>query len=458
MVEHAKSILERELKKIPEADRDAARKANDLPDAKRSREQVELLKKYPNIRSVTHIRNQLVEYDPPSHQKFTKEDAEIAKLRETKPPATTIMTVHENPAHNTASKILLRGDPAQPSKDVQPGELIALGRAGSVTVPPVAKGAATTGRRLALARHWTDGNHPLIARVFVNRVWMYYFGRGIVNTPGDFGLNGDRPSHPELLDWLADDFVKHGWQIKRLHRQILLTEAYRQSSVQTAELAKIDPDNKLLGRMSLKRLEAESVRDSILQSSGKLNLASLGGPSTPVTEDLDGSVVLGKRKVKDGLYAGLDSAGNDDALRRSCYIQSKRMLPLAMLESFDLPAMSPNCETRKKSTVATQSLLLLNDPFIVGQSNAMAERIAKESTNPEQRIAAAFRTLFAAEPNEAERKSCLTFVRDEAERASKDTEKTWQEKLKKDPQAAETRALAALCQALFCSNRFLYVD
>jgi hypothetical protein len=458
MVAHAKTILERELKKIPEADREPARIANELPDAKRTPAQVALLKAYPNIRSVTHIRNQLVEYDPPSHRQFTKEDADINQLRGTKPPATLLMTVQEMPGQVTPSRIHLRGDVAQQTTDVQPGELIALSHAGSIGLPRVSKDSPTTGRRLALAKHWTSGKHPLIARVFVNRVWLLHFGQGLVNTPGDFGINGDRPSHPELLDWLAEDFVKHDWQVKRLHRQLLMTRAYRQSSVQTPQLLKLDPDNKLLGRMNLRRLEAEALRDSMLLASGQLNVKQVGGPSIPVTEDLDGTVVLGKRKIKDGLFAGLDTAGNEDANRRSCYIQSKRALPLAMLEAFDLPTMSPNCELRRKSTASTQSLFLLNDPFVMGQSRAMAERLLREVAEPSRRIDLAFRTLFAIEPTPAERETCLAFVNAETQRAKQNTDKAWLELVKKQPHAAEIQALATLCQTLFCSNRFLYID
>lgn len=458
MIAHARTILERELKKIPEADREPARIANSLPSEKRTPEQVALLKAYPNIRSVTHIRNQLVEYDPPSHRQFTKEDADIAQLRSTKPPATLLMTVLEKPAQLTPSRVHLRGDVNQPTTEVQAGELTAMSRAGAVALPTVSKDAPTTGRRLALAKHWTSGQHPLIARVFVNRVWLLHFGQGLVPTPGDFGINGERPSHPELLDWLADDFVKHSWQVKRLHRQLLLTRAYRQSAVQTPQRAKLDPDNKWLSRMNLRRLEAEAVRDSMLLVSGQLNLKQVGGPSIPVTEDLDGTVVLGKRKIKDGLFAGLDTAGLEDANRRSCYIQSKRALPLAMLEAFDLPTMTPNCELRRKSTASTQSLFLLNDPFVMAQSRAMAERLVREETDPARRIDRAFRTLFAFEPTVAERESCLSFVAAETERAGKNTDKAWQELVKKQPQAAEIQALATLCQTLFCSNRFLYID
>src|SRR5437763_413371 len=135
--------------------------------------------------------------------------------------------------------------------------------AGTPEFPVDAPGLPTTGRRLAYARHLTSGRHPLVARVLVNRVWMHHFGRGIGATPADFGALGERPTHPELLDWLADEFVRGGWTLKRLHRLIVTSTAYRQTSRRDPRLDAVDPDNRLLGRASVRRLEAEAVRDAI---------------------------------------------------------------------------------------------------------------------------------------------------------------------------------------------------
>jgi hypothetical protein len=451
--ENAKQVLEREIAKLPEADRVPARKAIETPDAKRTSAQVALLKKYTNIRSVTHIRAQLVEYDPPSHQKFKTEEDAIAKLRATKPPPKLILAVQETPGRVPPTKIFFRGDVHQPAKDVDPGELTAL---GGKWKPPEPKADASSGRRLALAEHWTNGKHPLTARVFVNRVWALHFGRGIVATPGDFGLNGDRPTHPELLDWLAVDFVSHGWKIKRLHRQIMLSDAYRQSSMRTAELMQKDPDNKLLSRMNLRRLDAEEVRDGVLAAAGRLSL-QLGGPSVPVAEDLDGRVVLGKRNLNEGLFANIAAAGSE-ANRRSLYIQSMRSLPLAMLETFDLPAMSPNCDCRRSTTGPAQALVFLNDDFIVKSAGALAERLTRDVDTEEKRLVLLYRLLFAAEPTDKERARCRAFLDDLTKRFTADKEPKWQATLKKQPQAAANRALEALCQTLLAGNRFLYVD
>src|SRR6185295_10178234 len=177
----------------------------------------------------------------------------------------------EVPGKFPSTYVFVRGDHQQPADEVKPGELSVLSRDGEATIPEKEKGLRTTGRRLSYARHLTNGRHPLVARVLVNRVWLEHFGRGIVATPSDFGLRGERPTHPELLDWLASEFVAGGWRLMPLHKQIMMSTAYRQSSRRTNRLDDADPDNNLLGRMNVRRLEAETIRDSMLAVSGKLN-------------------------------------------------------------------------------------------------------------------------------------------------------------------------------------------
>jgi len=452
--DNAKRVQEREFAKLPEADRAPARAAITTPDGKRTPAQKALLKKYTNIVSVRHIRGQLVEYDPPSHQKFKDEEASIAKLRATKPLPKLLLAVQETPGRIPQSRIFFRGDAKSPAKEVHPSEITALGAGWKPSEPP--KSAPSSARRLELAKHWTSGKHPLVARVFINRVWALHFGRGIVGTPGDFGLNGDRPTHPELLDWLATDFTSHGWKIKRLHRQLMLSDAYRQVSTRTPELATKDPENKLLGRMNLRRLEAEAVRDGILAAAGKLSL-QLRGPSVPVAEELDGRVVLGRRQLNEGLFAAIAGVGAD-AFRRSVYIQSKRALPLAMLETFDLPTMTPNCDCRRTTTGPAQALMFLNDEFVLKFARELVDRLWRDAKAEDDRLALAYRLLLSAEPTEQERDRMRKFLADQTKHFAADPEKTWQAALKKDPQAASKRATEALCQTLLASNRFLYVD
>jgi hypothetical protein len=285
---------------------------------------------------------------------------------------------------------------------------------------------------------------------------MHHFGKGLVATPNDFGLNGERPSHPELLDWLASEFVEQGWRIKAIHRLLVTSEAYRQTSRRAPELDRLDPDNRLLARMNLRRLEAEAVRDAVLAVTGKLR-PSLGGPSIPVAEDGEGKAVFGRRKLNEGLFAGIQNIG-EEAYRRSVYVQTRRALPLAMLETFDLPVMTPNCDARRCSTVAPQSLFFLNDSFMVEQADQMAERLYREAGDAEARIDRAFVLLFGQTATPAQRKACREFLTRQTAHFREHGDAAWKANVKKWPHAPELRATAALCQTLMCSNRFLYVD
>src|SRR5207245_2935126 len=225
-------------------------------------------------------------------------------------------------------------------------------------LPSQPPAGGTTGRRLALADWLTDPRHPLTARVLVNRVWMHHFGRGLVGTPGDFGRLGERPTHPELLDWLAAEFVSGGWSMKALHRLVLTSNAYRQSSARESGKDAADPDNRLLGRFPLRRLDAEAVRDGMLAVSGRLNPAAFG-PPVPVKENDVGQFVLGVEN-RDGagrFTAEVPLPPGDDA-RRSVYVQVRRSRPLSVLDTFDWATAEPNCEARNRSTSPAHALLL----------------------------------------------------------------------------------------------------
>ena len=344
--ELAKTIQAAKLSDVPEEVREETLQAVLASAKDRTERQKELLDLYPMVKPVSFIAGFLVEYDNAAYREFEKQKAEVTKVRETKPPKRLVRVATEQPDVVPVSAVLFRGNPNSPGEKVQPGELAVLSQAGNAPVLPVNESTrTTTGRRSAYASHLTSGQHPLTARVFVNRIWQHHFGQGIVDTPGDFGLNGEPPSHPELLDWLAADFVKHGWDQKRLHRMILLSTVYQQSARRTPELDAIDPENRLLARANLRRLEAEAVRDFILATTGDLNLES-GGPSIPVTTNAEGKVVIGVTKIRDGLAAGVRGQ-NEAAYRRSAFIESNRSLPLNMLATFDLPEMKPNCDRRR---------------------------------------------------------------------------------------------------------------
>ena len=333
-----------------------------------------------------------------------------------------------------------------------PGVLVQAGFP-EILQPPGEAVAATSaevqgessGRRLALARWLSRPEHPLTARVLVNRVWHHHFGRGIVATLGNFGRSGSPPTHPELLDWLAVDFVEHGWSIKRLHRQIMLSNAYRQSSRRSAPAAedvaggldaeRVDPENRLLWRMNLRRLEAEIVRDSILSVSGALD-PTAGGPPVEITTPPDGL-----SEVK---------AAPASAQRRSIYLFARRVYPLKFLEIFDAPIMPVNCMQRMNSATVLQSLALLNSELLFDQADRMAARLTTSAgADSTAAIDLAFRLALARRPNEAELKQAEAFVGEQA-RGYESTD-TPAEK-------ATQMALADLCHMLLSSNEFLYVE
>ncbi len=309
---------------------------------------------------------------------FNKEwDDKTEAVKKKRPADDLVMCLTEVPGQIPTTRLFSRGDFQQPREELPPGELTALNTEGLV-IPVDDPAIPTSGRRLAYARHLTSGRHPLVARVLVNRFWMHHFGRGLVGTPGDFGVKGELPSHPELLDWLADEFVREGWSLKRLHRLILTSSAWQQTSLRRPELDAVDPENRLLGRMSVRRLEAEAVRDALLASSGQL-VAKQFGPPVPVSPDEVGQNVLAiDTRDSAGRPSGKVVPLGEEEFRRSIYAQVRRSMPLSVLEPFDLPTMTPNCELRPSSTGPAQSLLMMNNDFVLKQAELIAQRIIRE--------------------------------------------------------------------------------
>ncbi len=455
------AIFESEVAKLPEEQRELAQKARDTTAKDRTDEQKQLLKDHP---SLNVSRGSAYLYDRKKVDALTKDfDARQNELKAKRPAEDFVPCLTEVPGKFPQTFVFYRGDVNQPKQAVEPGELSVLSSVNSRSQIPNSKSQIecsipdddpslpTSGRRLAYARWLTSGQQPLVPRVLVNRIWMLHFSRGIVITPGDFGQLGARPSHPELLDWLASRFIGDGWELKRMHRLLMSSTAYRQSSRRTDELDRIDPDNRLLGRMSIRRLEAEAVRDSILAATDRLNLEMLG-PPVPVTVDEVGQTIIG--------LDNRDSAGRpvskrvslgDDEFRRSVYVQVRRSLPLSMLETFDAPALNPNCELRNRSTVAPQSLLLMNNDFVLAQSQALAKRVIEHcGDNRAEQVRQVFRIALCHEPTDAELEAAVQLI------ATQECEFNAQNDDKAPP--AATRAIASLCQALFSSNAFLYID
>lgn len=304
---------------------------------------------------------------------------EINEIRSTAPQEKFIRLLTEPANHTPPSYLFIRGDHEQPGQQVEPGELTVLQSSSPVKIDLNDPQRPTTGRRLAYARHLTSGQHPLLARVLMNRVWLHHFGRGIVDTPGDFGFLGSPPTHPELLDWLADELMRGGWDLKRIHRMIMLSQTYQQLSARTPSLDRLDPDNRLYARMSVRRLESEAIRDAMLCASGDL-LDHMYGPPVPVKEDAVGQIVIGKEML-DGERKPTGSDPNQAGVtRRSVYVQVRRTRPLAVLETFDIATVSPNCTLRSYSNVALQSLLLMNSQFVIDQAQRLAEQVMRDES------------------------------------------------------------------------------
>lgn len=448
--EYINATYEKELAKIPAEMRDAVRAAHDAPAAKRTPDQKKLLKDYP---AVNVTSGSLYLYDRKAADDLKKQAAKAAKIRATKPKEEYIRALTEVAGKVPSTFLFHRGDPDSPKDVLEPAGLTVLASADTPRLPLNDPKLQTTGRRLAYARLLTSGKHPQVARVLVNRAWMHHFGKGIVETPGDFGALGLRPSHPELLDWLADEFVKSGWSLKRLHRLLMTSNAYQQGVRQDPKLLMDDPDNKLLGGMTSRRLEAEALRDAILAVSGKLNTKRFG-PAVPVMADIVGQFVIGKENLNAG-RPGAVVAMRGEEFRRSVYVQVRRSRPLAVLDTFDFPRMDPSCEARTASTVATQSLMLLNNGFVVKQSEYLAARVRKEAGDDLNTLAArAWSLVFSREPTKDEITESAAFL---TEQTAYFESKQPKNKKAKAPEPKQ-QALASLCQTLMSSNAFLYVD
>lgn len=266
--------------------------------------------------------------------------------------------------------------------------------------PVIVPSATSSGRRTALANWIASPKNPLTSRVYVNRIWEQYFGTGIVRTVSDFGKAGEKPSNPELLDYLASNFVKEGWDVKKLHREILLSSVYRQSSAHRPDAYKADPANKLLAVFPRKRLDAEEIRDSLLLASGQLD-DKVGGPS--VFPPLPKNVTVGVNTF-DNNPAWKVTKDQHEQNRRSLYVFSRRSLPYPMLEVFD-PA-NPNLVHSKRDVTTTplQALTLFDDEIIFGWSQTLAAKVLNESgTSESAEVDALYQILFGRNADKAEK-------------------------------------------------------
>jgi hypothetical protein len=299
--------------------------------------------------------------------------------------------------------ILIRGKASSPGPEVEtrPPALIARG------FEPLPPGGRSSRRRLALARWLVSPENPLTARVMVNRVWKWHFGEGLVRTPNDFGVMGQRPTHPELLDWLAAWFVENGWSVKKLNALILASNTYRMSKAANAKYLAEDPENRLLWRVPYKRLEAEAILDSMRAVSGRLNREMYGPPVYPdiPREALEGS------SDPDKIWQPFDERKAD---RRAIYMIVKRSLMVPLLEVLDFCDTARTAAERQTTSVAPQALQLFNGSFVNRQARALASRLRREAgLDRGRQVELGYRLVLARAPSAAEARKMEAFLREQ---------------------------------------------
>lgn len=442
--EYLAAAFDKELEKFPADKREELRAAFQSPDDKRTPEQQKLVAENPSLKISPGV---LYQYNAQAAEELKRFDERIGQVQAKKPAEDFIAALTEVPGQVPATFLFYRGDQRQPKEEIAPGGLTIVSTPGQrLEIPKKTENLPTTGRRLAFANWLVGEQNPLTARVLVNRIWLNHFGRGLVNTPSDFGALGEKPTHPELLDWLAHDFRSHGWDLKRLHRQIVLSTAYRQSSTRDARRLELDPHGQWLSHWPLQRLDAETLRDRMLQVTGVLYEKAFG-PAIPVKEDDVGQVVVAIDAPNPTINVPPPPS---EAYRRSIYIQVRRTQPLAFLQSFDAPVMETNCDKRQASTVPTQALMLMNSDFVLKQSLNFAYRLRREKGNDiTAQIVHAWQLAFLRDPTPEELQQATEFI-------TKRTE-TLKAQTPPDPDSS-LNPFVSLCQILLSSNEFLYVE
>jgi hypothetical protein len=337
------------------------------------------------------------------------------------------MRVLGNRAEAPKVHLLRRGELDAPGEEVSPALFHLLPGGGPLGI----KGNAVQGRRSALARWLTAPQNPLTARVLVNRVWQWHFGKGLVRTPNDFGPQGEPPTHPELLDYLADELIRSGWSLKHLHRLILNSATYRMSSRSTTAATEKDPEHRLLSRFPRRRLEAEILWDHLHTAAGTLNRKMFGPAIVPPADP---------EALKTLLNTNWNvTADKTEWGRRGIYLVTRRSLPLPLFDTFNSARPIESCAGRQNTVVAGQALSLLNNDIVHEQARALAARLLRECPDDANaRVRRAWLLVFSRLPTEAETARTLQFL---AQRAS-----------------ARADAVAEWCLALFNANEFLYVD
>ncbi|MFM8725100.1 MAG: DUF1549 and DUF1553 domain-containing protein, partial [Planctomycetaceae bacterium] len=345
------------------------------------------------------------------------------------------LCVKETPEELPPVFVLQRGNPGSPAEQVQPGFPAVLSPPEPQLLP--SHNPNTSGRRLALARWITSPANPLTARVMVNRIWQYHFGRGLVRTASDFGFQGQAPTHPELLDWLAAEFIARGWSVREMHRLIMSSAVYQFSSAGNPVALASDPLNDAFWRFDMRRLSAEEIRDSILATSGALNLQKMFGPS--VYSEIPDEVKAGQSRPG----SGWSKSAPEDEFRRSLYIHVKRSLKDPLLENFDAADTDQTCPVRFATTQPSQALGLLNSDFSQQQATRFAQRLDQLNLPTDsQWLQAAVACLLQRNATDSELLLLTELL----------------QQLQTQEQLTPQQSRRAVCLTLLNLNEFLYLD
>ncbi len=363
-------------------------------------------------------------------RRYKELQKELSRFDAVKPAEVPVaQAMIDNASEPPKTHVLSIGNYNSPVYEVEPGFLTILDPAPAKIAKPA--GLNGSGRRTALANWLADAGNPLTSRVIVNRVWHNHFGKGIVASPSDFGLMGERPTHPELLDYLAAWLPENGWSLKKLHRLIVLSSTYQQSSDYREAAANVDPANKLLWRFQRRRLEGETIRDAILSVSGALNTKMYGPGVFPPLPS--GMVTRG------GWKADEDAS---EASRRSVYVFVRRNTRYPMFESFDMPDTHESCARRANTVTAGQALELLNNDLVFAWSKKLADRVRNDAgMTPEAQVERAYRLVYSRSPDASEIRTALDFL-------------SRQDKITSN----RGESFTDLCHMLLNSNEFLHMN
>ena len=430
-----KEKLNTELTQLSEELRDAVRTALNTSAKHRNETQEKLVHEFES--RVTLTDDQLKK--TPSYRKVLDNVTEKIKVLETEKQELPLIRALWDRGEPSPTYVFRRGDHRQPGRLVGPGvpSVLTDGKTPFEPEEPWPN-ANKTGRRLAFARWLIEPDHPLTARVMVNRIWKHHFGRGIVASLDNFGKLGTPPTHPELLDWLAREFVNRGWSIKQMHRLIMTSRTYQQSSDVSDQHITGDPENKWMGRMPLRRMQAEEVRDSLIFLAGALEETPFGKPDDVSVSD-------------DGLVVAVPT---DNKYRRSIYLRQRRKEMPTFLETFDLPQMNPACQDRANSNVAQQALYLLNNSMVRDLSGRFARKLKDSASELDEKIQHIYVAALSRPANSAELDIGRRTL---AELETKWTEynTTRPEEVRRDP---ALEALRVYSHTIFNSAAFLYID